>query len=96
MSHEEPLCCPSHLRAHKLRFLLDEQRMAMLVVSLVRLGDFDSAAEPLAALTESPRSSKSVWAAEYSDRISIAVRTNRYTLVPPKYALKYKRYREQQ
>ena len=50
--------------------LLDEQRMAMLVVSRVRLGDFDGAAEPLEALAASPRSSKAVWAAEYRDRIA--------------------------
>ncbi|MEC8422496.1 MAG: hypothetical protein VX000_01900, partial [Myxococcota bacterium] len=50
--------------------LLDEQRMAMLVVSRVRLGDFDGAVEPLEALAASPRSSKAVWAAEYRDRIA--------------------------
>jgi len=50
--------------------LLDEQRRAMLVVSLVRLGRFDEAERVLGPLARSPRSSKSVWAEEYLARIA--------------------------
>lgn len=50
--------------------LLDEQRQAMLVASLVRLGRFDEAEAFVESLARSPRSSKSVWAEEYRARIA--------------------------
>lgn len=49
---------------------LDEQRRSMLAVSLIRLGRFDEAEPVVDSLARSPRSSRSVWAAEYQDRIA--------------------------
>jgi len=50
--------------------LLEEQRQLLLVVALVRLGRFDEALAVVSVLERSPRSSRSVWAREYRDRIS--------------------------
>lgn len=50
--------------------ILDEQRMAMATLALVRLGRFDEASAFIDVLADSPRSSKSVWAVEYRDRIA--------------------------
>ena len=50
--------------------LLDEQRRMLRTVALVRLGRFDEALELVSGLESSPRSSRSVWAREYRDRIA--------------------------